>query len=104
LPRDRTTFGAGNPLATPLLWQPRSPDNDPLLFVIPTRISCHAALDTVAYAPFSEGKAHEARQRHQYQQEIRGSEADLSRRAVEGSAVSTLATDDAWMHLCPRVL
>jgi hypothetical protein len=25
----------------------------PFPFVIPTRISCHAALDTVAYAPFS---------------------------------------------------
>jgi hypothetical protein len=48
--------------------------------VIPTRISCHIALDTVACAPFSDGKAHEVRQRHQVPQEIRGSEA-------EGSAV-----------------
>jgi hypothetical protein len=58
-----------------------------LSFVIPTRISCHTASDTAACAPFSQGKAHEVRQRHQFQQEIRGSEADLSRRAVEGSAV-----------------
>jgi hypothetical protein len=48
--------------------------------VIRTRISCHIALDTVACAPFSDGKAHEVRQRHQVPQEIRGSEA-------EGSAV-----------------
>src|SRR6267154_5350214 len=47
----------------------------------PTRIPCHAALDAVACAPFSQGKAHEVRQRHQSQQEIRGSEADLSRPA-----------------------
>jgi hypothetical protein len=33
--------------------QPSFPCNDALLFVIPTRISCHAALDTVACAPFS---------------------------------------------------
>jgi hypothetical protein len=49
-------------------------------FVIPTRISCHAALDKAAYAPFSYGKAHGVRQSHQPPQEIRGSEA-------EGSAV-----------------
>jgi hypothetical protein len=55
-------------------------DRRPFLFVIPTRISCHVALDAVACAPFSEGKAHEVRQRHQVPQEIRGSEA-------EGSAV-----------------
>ena len=45
-----------------------------------TRISCHAALDKAAYAPFCKGKAHEVHQRHQVPQEIRGSE-------VEGSAV-----------------
>ncbi len=58
--------------------QPLFPCNRPLLLVIPTRISCHAALDTVACAPFSCGKAHEVRQRHQSQQEIRGSEASGS--------------------------
>jgi hypothetical protein len=51
-----------------------------LSFVIPTRISCHVALDKIACAPFSQGKAHEVRPRHQVPQEIRGSEA-------EGSAV-----------------
>jgi hypothetical protein len=45
-----------------------------------TRISCHAALDEAACAPFCKGKAHDVHQRHQVQQEIRGS-------AVEGSAV-----------------
>jgi hypothetical protein len=45
-----------------------------------TRISCHAALDKAACAPFCKGKAHELHQRHQVQQEIRGS-------GVEGSAV-----------------
>jgi hypothetical protein len=45
-----------------------------------TRISCHAALDKAACAPFCKGKAHEVRQRHQVPQEIRGSE-------VEGPAV-----------------
>ncbi len=45
-----------------------------------TRISCHAALDETAYAPFFKGKAHESRQRHQALQEIRGS-------VVEGAAV-----------------
>ncbi len=51
-----------------------------LPFVIPTRISCHPALDKAACAPFCKGKAHEVYQRHQLLQEIRGSEA-------EGSAV-----------------
>src|SRR5258707_10155777 len=59
-------------------------DRRPFLFVIPTRISCHVALDAVACAPLSEGKAHEIRQRHQVPQEIRGSVA-------EGSAVSLQA-------------
>ena len=45
-----------------------------------TRISCHAAPDRAARAPFSKGKAHEVHQRHQVRQEIRGS-------AVERSAV-----------------
>jgi hypothetical protein len=45
-----------------------------------TRISCHAALDKAACAPFCKGKAHEVHQRHQVPQEIRGS-------VVEGSAV-----------------
>jgi hypothetical protein len=45
-----------------------------------TRIYCHAALDRSACAPFCKGKAHEVHQRHQGQQEIRGSGA-------EGSAV-----------------
>src|ERR1700684_2233841 len=45
-----------------------------------TRISCHAALDKAACAPFCKGKAHEVHQRHQVPQEIRGS-------GVEGSAV-----------------
>ena len=48
-----------------------------------TRISCHAAPDTVACAPFSKEEAHEVRQRHEVLQEIRGSRgicssADLS--------------------------
>ena len=46
-----------------------------------TRISCHAALDKAAYAPFCKGKAHEVHQRHQVPQEIRGS-------VVEGPAVA----------------
>jgi hypothetical protein len=46
-----------------------------------TRISCHAALDRSACAPFCKGKAHEVHQRHQGQQEIRGS-------VVEGPAVN----------------
>jgi hypothetical protein len=46
-----------------------------------TRISCHAALDGSACAPFRKGKAHEVHQRHQVPQEIRGS-------GVEGPAVS----------------
>jgi hypothetical protein len=45
-----------------------------------TRISCHAALDMAACAPFCKGKAQEMHQRHQVLQEIRGS-------VVEGSAV-----------------
>src|SRR5580658_9178776 len=45
-----------------------------------TQISCHAALDRAACAPFCKGKAHEVHQRHQVPQEVRGSE-------VEGSAV-----------------
>jgi hypothetical protein len=45
-----------------------------------TRISCNAALDATACAPFCKGKAHELHQRHQAPQEIRGSGA-------EGSAV-----------------
>ena len=45
-----------------------------------TRISCHAALDKAACAPFCKGKAHEVHQRHQVPQEIRGS-------VVEGPAV-----------------
>jgi hypothetical protein len=45
-----------------------------------TRMSCHAALDKTACAPFCKGKAHEVHQRHQVPQEIRGSVA-------EGSAV-----------------
>src|SRR5450631_1351822 len=52
----------------------------PYPFCHPDPDFLHAALDTVACAPFSEGKAHEVRQRHPSQQEIRGSEA-------EGSAV-----------------
>jgi hypothetical protein len=35
-----------------------------------TRISCHAALDKAAYAPFRKGKAHEVHQRHEVPQEI----------------------------------
>ena len=68
-------------------------DRRPFLFVIPTRISCHVALDAVACAPFSEGKAHEVRQRHQVPQEIRGSEA-------EGSAVSLSLTAEAEEENC----
>src|SRR6202050_820154 len=50
-----------------------------------TRISCHAALDKAACAPFCNGKAHEVHQRHQVPQEIRGS-------VVEGPAVFLLLT------------
>jgi hypothetical protein len=57
-----------------------------LPFVIPTRISCHAALDKAACAPFCKGKAHEVYQRHQFLQEIRGSEAEGS--AVRPSVLS----------------
>jgi hypothetical protein len=56
--------------ATELQWKLRPP------FVIPTRISCHAALDEAAYAPFRKRKAHEVRQRHQPPEEIRGSGAE----------------------------
>ena len=45
-----------------------------------TRISCHAALDEAACAPFFQGKAHDVCQRHQQLQETRGS-------AAEGPAV-----------------
>jgi hypothetical protein len=38
-----------------------------------TRISCHAAADEAACAPFFQGKAHDVCQRHQLPQEIRGS-------------------------------
>jgi hypothetical protein len=73
----------------------------PFLFVIPTRISCHVALDGVACAPFFEGKAHEVRQRHQVPQEIRGSEA-------EGSAVPGLFLEtrkyDAQKEFSSRLL
>jgi hypothetical protein len=43
--------------------------------VIPSEpgFSCHAALDTAAYAAFVKGKQHEMHQRHQVLQEIRGS-------------------------------
>src|ERR1700722_17113819 len=47
-----------------------------------TRISCHAALDKFACAPFRK-EGHEVRQRYQGQQEIRGSE-------VEGPAVPSI--------------
>src|SRR6202041_418723 len=47
-----------------------------------TRISCHAALDRAACAPFCKGKAHEVHQRHRVPREIRGS-------VVEGPAVSS---------------
>jgi hypothetical protein len=59
---------------------------EPPSFVIPSRISSHAELATIACAPFSYGKAHEVRQRHQVQQEIRGSFArdDKKGRVVEG--------------------
>jgi hypothetical protein len=63
-----------------LALQPFSNGNATLAFVIPTRISCHAALDVFACAPFCKGKAHEVHQSHQVPQEIRGS-------VVEGSAV-----------------
>ena len=43
-----------------------------------TRISCHAAPDMAACAPFCKGKAHEVYQRHQGPQEIRGSVAEGS--------------------------
>src|SRR5450631_4087787 len=42
-----------------------------------TRISCHAALDKTACAPFLR-KAHDVCQRHQHPQEIRGSAAERS--------------------------
>jgi hypothetical protein len=51
-----------------------------------TRISCHAAPDKTAYAPFRKRKAHGVRQRHQVSQEIRGSE-------VEGSAVPSTTNE-----------
>jgi hypothetical protein len=50
-----------------------------------SRISCHAAPEKAACAPFCKGKAHEVRQRHQPPQEIRGS-------VVEGPAVSPVLT------------
>ena len=68
---------------TPSVQQPLSMEASPFpLSPRPerTRTSCHAALDKSACAPFRKGKAHEAHQRHQVTQEIRGS-------AVEGSAV-----------------
>jgi hypothetical protein len=66
--------------AVPLPLYPIFPEGATLSFVIPTRISCHAALDKATCAPFCKRKAHEVHQRHQVPQEIRGSEA-------EGSAV-----------------
>jgi hypothetical protein len=57
--------------------------------VIPTRISCYAALDKAACAPFSQGKADAARRRHQAPREIRGSEA-------EGSAVPRTLLGDVF--------
>src|ERR1700723_2629281 len=61
-----------------------------------TRISCHATLDKAAYARFCKGNAHEAHQRHQVPQEIRGS-------AVEGSAVFS-ATIRCLMEALPSPL
>src|ERR1700689_3603689 len=51
-----------------------------LSFVIPTRVSWHAARDLAACAPFFYRKAHVVRGTHRPQQETRGS-------AAEGSAV-----------------
>jgi hypothetical protein len=57
-----------------------------------TRISCHAALDKTACAPFLKRKAHDVCQRNQHPQEIRGS-------AVERSAVLLLLTQTLKPHL-----
>ena len=57
-----------------------------------TRISCHAALDKAACAPFCKGKAHEVHQRHRGPQEIRGSE-------VEGPAVRLSPKQLPALHL-----
>ena len=54
-----------------------------------TRISCHAALDKAACAPFRKGKVHEVHQRHEVTQEIRGSVA-------EGPAVPFVLTQTLW--------
>ena len=66
-----------------------------------TRISCHAALDRSACAPFCKGKAHEVHQRHRVQQEIRGS-------VVEGSAVQRTspgnAQSDRLANMCKAQL
>jgi hypothetical protein len=59
-----------------------------------TRISCHAALDKTACAPFCKGKAHEVQQRHQVPQETRGS-------AVEGPAVNH-PHHQIWMEAQPH--
>jgi hypothetical protein len=61
-----------------------------------TRISCHAALETTACAAFSKEKPHEVRQRHQYQQEIRGSGAEgpAVPRTLRGHGFSTARSGD----------
>jgi hypothetical protein len=60
--KERLIVRAGRPLSfsnrpvqsnRPFLLQPLFLYYSPLLFVIPTRISSHAALDMVACAPFS---------------------------------------------------
>jgi hypothetical protein len=56
-----------NPSFDPLKWSSR-PEQ--------TRISCHAARDKATYAPFSQGKAQEIRQRHQDPPEIREGAAE----------------------------
>jgi hypothetical protein len=61
-----------------------------------TRISCHAALDETACAPFCKGKAHEVHQRHKVPQAIRGS-------VVEGSAVRPSAFPNSpWVQVIRR--
>ena len=62
-----------------------------------TRISCYAALPSSHVCGFQQGKPHEVRQRHQPQQEIRGSVA-------EGSAVSLSGTANVPWASCLRVL
>ena len=67
-----------------------------------TWISCLAALDTITHAAFVKESPHEVYQRHQTQQEIRGSAVkSLPRRAV-GSAVSLSSHVDSKVLISLR--